>query len=388
MTSNEDRLLGLIELAYEAASDAARWPALLQGLASALGCEVVAFDLHDREARVARVQHHVGPQDASLQRAYEDYYAARNVFLHARPDLTFSGAIRNGEAIVPDRDAMRSEYFNDFLRRISVLHAVGMVPLREGSVMALLSLMRRIGAPSFSDDDLALLGRFMPHLQRATVIQRRLREVELERAAASEALDRLQYGVVVLDEQGKVMLVNTAADEMLSANDGLRTASHRLTAVAPDDAETLRRSIVQACAPPGRLTLDVGAFLRISRPSGRRPFGLTIAPLRIATLDLATRRPAAVVFVSDPDRSSTGAQANFQRLFGLTASEANVADRLLGGRSLEEIAADRGTSLNTTRTNLKRVLAKTGVHTQAELMRLLATGPAGLRPGPRVRRRS
>lgn len=173
MKTNDERLLALIERAYEAASDAARWPGLLLELSSALECELVALDFQDRDARVARVQHHVGPQDASLQREYEEYYAARNVFLHARPDLTFSGAIRNGEAIVPDRDALKSEYFNDFLRRVGVLHAVGMVPLREGPVMALLSLMRRIGAPSFTDADLALLGRFMPHLQRATSIQRR-----------------------------------------------------------------------------------------------------------------------------------------------------------------------------------------------------------------------
>jgi DNA-binding CsgD family transcriptional regulator len=380
MKTNDERLLALIERAYEAASDAARWPGLLLELSSALECELVALDFQDRDARVARVQHHVGPQDASLQREYEEYYAARNVFLHARPDLTFSGAIRNGEAIVPDRDALKSEYFNDFLRRVGVLHAVGMVPLREGPVMALLSLMRRIGAPSFTDADLALLGRFMPHLQRATSIQRRLREVDLERAAASDALDRLHYGVIVLDDDGRIMIVNAAGEEMLSADDGLRTVGRRLSAVRRDETEELRRSITEACAPPGRLTSKAGGFMCIWRPSGRQPFALTIAPLRITTLELG-RRPAAVVFVSDPHSSSSGAHAALRRLYGLTRSEADVADRLLGGKSLDQIAVERGTSISTARTQLKRVLAKTGAHTQAELMRLLAHGPAALRSG-------
>jgi PAS domain-containing protein len=110
---------------------------------------------------------------------------------------------------------LRSEYYNDFLRRVGVLHAVGLVPLREGPVMALLSLMRRIGAPSFCDAEIAFLGRLMPHLQRATLIERRLREIDLQRVAASEALDRLPYGVLVLDATGVIVFANAAAEELL-----------------------------------------------------------------------------------------------------------------------------------------------------------------------------
>ena len=101
-TRTEDRLLALVELAYDAASDRGRWPNLLEGLADTLRCQLVAFDVQDRESQATTVQCHFGPRDAALQREYESYYAARNIFIRTRPDLTYTGAIRNGEAIVPD----------------------------------------------------------------------------------------------------------------------------------------------------------------------------------------------------------------------------------------------------------------------------------------------
>jgi DNA-binding CsgD family transcriptional regulator/PAS domain-containing protein len=372
-------LLSLIELAYDAASDPGRWTNLLQALSTALRCELVAFDLRDSETYRAKVQCHVGPYDATLKRGYETYYAERNIFLRARPDLTFSGAIRNCEAIVPDRDAVKSEYFNDFLRRIGVLHGIGMVPVREGPVMTVLSLMRRIGAPSFTDRDIAFLGRFMPHLQRATLIQRRLRGVDLERAAASEAVDRLPYGVVILDETGQILFVNAAGEEMLAEGDGLRTVGGRLSAIPRREADALRHLVAKASAPPGRLPEGAAGFLQVSRPSGQRDFALLIAPLRLDMFALTNRRPAAIVFITDPERAAVGVEAILRRLFALTPAEAEVTAQLLRGRSLEEIRAELGTSVHTTRTHLKRVFAKTGTRSQAELVRVILRSPAELR---------
>ena len=58
-------------------------------------------------------------------------------------------------------------------------------------------------------------------------------------------------------------------------------------------------------------------------------------------------------------------------LFGLTLSEALVAQALTGGKSIEEIASDAGVSLNTTRVHLKNVFGKTGTNRQAHLVALL-----------------
>lgn len=62
----------------------------------------------------------------------------------------------------------------------------------------------------------------------------------------------------------------------------------------------------------------------------------------------------------------------FEVQTGLIAAECDIAQALLNGGSIAEIAAQRGTTENTTRWQTKCLLQKTFTKTQAELVRLLA----------------
>ncbi|MBI5279305.1 MAG: helix-turn-helix transcriptional regulator [Burkholderiales bacterium] len=57
--------------------------------------------------------------------------------------------------------------------------------------------------------------------------------------------------------------------------------------------------------------------------------------------------------------------------FGLTAAESRVAAALASGHTVKGIAHSAGTSPATTRTHLRRILAKVGVRRQADLVGLL-----------------
>lgn len=374
-------LHGLIDLAYEAASERSGWPRLLEGLARQFGSAVVGLDFRDLAGGGRANLHCQIGADPSWTERYERYYAPRNIFLRARPDLTFAGAIRNGEAIVPDREAMATEYFNDFLRPLGVLHAIGLVPFRSGSTMALMSLMRRIGAPSFADADFDLLARFMPHLQRALAIHRRLESVDVAQAAASEVLDGMPVGVVILDGAGKVLFVNRPARALAEAGDGLVVTRDGLSAARPDDAAMLRRLIAEACCTGRGAGTGAGGTLAMRRPSGRRALTVLVAPLRHRSFGITHGVPAAVVFIGDPERRVEGVGDLVRRLYGLTRAEAGVATLLLEGRRTEEVADRLGITVSTARTHVKRVLGKVDVRSQTELVRVLLAGPAGLRLG-------
>lgn len=58
--------------------------------------------------------------------------------------------------------------------------------------------------------------------------------------------------------------------------------------------------------------------------------------------------------------------------FKLTPAEAQIALGVYRGQTLRAIAAARGTNVQTARTQLKSVFAKTGTHRQAQLAQLLA----------------
>ena len=49
------------------------------------------------------------------------------------------------------------------------------------------------------------------------------------------------------------------------------------------------------------------------------------------------------------------------------------------GKSLEEAASARGISMNTARSHIKHIFAKTGVSRQGELVRMMLVGVGSLR---------
>ena len=85
-------------------------------------------------------------------------------------------------------------------------------------------------------------------------------------------------------------------------------------------------------------------------------------------------RPAVLLFIRDPEAPIE--LARLRDLFGLTRTEAAIAAALARGQSVDDIAMDMGIGIGTARTHLKRILAKTGMHRQAQLVGLLARSMA------------
>ena len=59
-------------------------------------------------------------------------------------------------------------------------------------------------------------------------------------------------------------------------------------------------------------------------------------------------------------------------LFGFTDAEVSVAQSLIGGRTAEIVAAERGVSVSTIRTQVRHILEKAGVQSLRELEAMLA----------------
>ena len=90
------------------------------------------------------------------------------------------------------------------------------------------------------------------------------------------------------------------------------------------------------------------------------------------------------MFVSDPLRDRLPNETLLRYFYGLTKTESEIAARIASGRSLSEIAAERGTTLETVRWHNKQVLAKTSCGSRAELVRQLARSLSSLFPDAHV----
>ena len=77
-----------------------------------------------------------------------------------------------------------------------------------------------------------------------------------------------------------------------------------------------------------------------------------------------------MLIVIDPTDTALINTQHFETLFYLTPSEQDICQLLVEGFSSREIADKRSSSFETVRGQIKKVLLKTGVRKQADLVRL------------------
>ncbi|MEZ5564124.1 MAG: helix-turn-helix transcriptional regulator [Gammaproteobacteria bacterium] len=112
-----------------------------------------------------------------------------------------------------------------------------------------------------------------------------------------------------------------------------------------------------------------GATLMIRH--GEQTYALTVSPLRAACGMVSSRRPAVALFVTDRKPTARVQPGILQTQFGLSRAEARLAAELLAGETLAQAGITLCVSINTVRTQLRAIFAKTGTERQADLVRLL-----------------
>jgi DNA-binding CsgD family transcriptional regulator len=383
-SSFDPAVLQAIEMIYEAATEPSQWPVVLEALARWTKCELAALALHDIQASSRSGLWWFGIDPALV--AEDETWAPKNPFIAKARSLSLirSGWVCNSEDVLPLREARRTEYFNEYLRKVgAAAHVAGCI-VQESTVASFLFMPRKIGKAPPSAKEVDFVRALMPHFARAMAIHRRLGDLSVANATTREMLDRLPFGVVLLDRHQRALTFNRTAEEILAARDGLAlSAQSQLIAARSDVQASLARVVHEACRTGDGKGSGAGGPMLVPRPSGLRPFALLVTPVRLLDHDAGSQVPAAAVFVTDPERQPDDPRQLLQRLYGLTPAESGVARLLFEGRSVNELSDALSITLGTARIYVKRILAKVGCRSQSDLIRVLWRGPAGLRsPAP------
>jgi PAS domain-containing protein len=360
---------------YEAAVEPEEWTAALTAVADLLGAVGAQFFHWDKQASAAPFAA-VGRLPEEGNAAYVRYYGAidpRRAALERVP----VGKLFTADDHFDGGRFRKSEFFNDFLVPYGVPYVVGGRVLQSAGRSAVVAVLRNFHQGPFEPREGAALERLMPHLQRAARLHSQVGGLRRQNQALEAALDRLTFGVLITDGAGHVLLLNRAAEEMATANDGLLLQGGRLEATQSEEAIGLARHITEAVRTAGRRGTEGGGSICISRPSGRRPFAVLVAPLSPETALAAEHQvPAALILITDLGRQPKMLGRRLVELFGLTAAEACLAVALVTGKRLEDIAEERSVRMPTLRTQMRAILNKTGADRQADLMRLIVGLPA------------
>jgi len=370
-------LSALIDLVYRAALEPTEWPTFLGAMTKATGSELTCLLLLDATEGAGEALWQYGvPEDA--QRDYPSWFPL-NPYARTQASVMRSGALVRGDMLVARSEWLASEFYNDFLGRFTkVADSMGLCLLLEGDRLAYLASHRDVTKPDYGPREVDIHTALLPHLQRATAIQRRLGALELCRSVSEHALDHLPTAVFFLARNATVLFHNAEARRLLAAGALALTRDGRLEVAGHAASHPLARAVAEACRTDDGSGRGAGATFHLPRAEGK-PYGVVVSPLRSPSLPLLPSPPAAVVLVTDPDRPLE-ATAVLERLYGLTAAEARLACLVASGQSLHDAADVLGIAHNTARWTLQNVFAKTDTTRQAALVRLLLTGPAAIQP--------
>jgi DNA-binding CsgD family transcriptional regulator len=236
--------------------------------------------------------------------------------------------------------------------------------------LELISLWRTADRPFLDRDSAELLGMLVPHLQNALKIRRTIRGSEQEARNAEAMLNASETACILLDEAGRIIYLNEAAQAFVSASDGILVQDDRIVPV-----ERSKRKQFQELVNAARSAKvgSPGGAIALGRGPSKRPLQLHISPFRLKSAHRSSVR--VLILATDPDQPIRFPDAILRQMYGLTPAETEIANGLLTGCSLEEIAALRKVSESTVRSQMKSVFGKTDTRRQGDLIRLLMTLP-------------
>jgi DNA-binding CsgD family transcriptional regulator len=368
MYDNSDALADLIALIYEAALDQQMWPHVADRLADAAGATVCQISTYDG---ITQTSANVAPRVPSdALRGYAEYWVHHNPLISAgrRQPL---GKVLSIHDLISRDELVTTAFYHGFLAPLGLEEKLGAKLVDDGSCWAAFGVWRPSRLGPFNRSIAERLAELVPHLQRALYINARTAELEMTRTASAELLNGLQQPVLLVDAACRILFANRASEDILTDILGLRSDTKGvLRGSLPAETDMLHKAVAQSACPT-RFGGRGGGSLLLSRGGLRSPLTVLVIPLPVETYWLAPRRPAAVLFLTDPERTRNPTAASLQCSFGLTRTEAAMAIEVLNGGGLKAVAARLGIAPTTARTHLTSIFNKTRTRRQAELVRIL-----------------
>jgi DNA-binding CsgD family transcriptional regulator len=240
----------------------------------------------------------------------------------------------------------------------------------EGVWFDVMVAQYRDDGAEFTPDRLLPINRFLPHVTKTLELSRTFEVLRRRFRAVLAALDRFHVGVMVLSSSLEVVVKNREGRRILELRDGLELdARSRPVATHVASGDPLRPALEHALRSKARPGCEAGTRLTVPRRSESTDFLVEICPFVDEGSEFESAFRGAYLLVVDPDDTRHVCTDGMQALYDLTNAETEVCRLLAQGLSTTDMADDRGVSPETLRTQVKRLLQKTGTQSRAHLVR-------------------
>ena len=349
------------ELFYEAALHPEGWQTALTAIATDFNARDVAIGAFNSSTSAGEMI--TLPIDPLFEERYATHWSTRNFLWEHTARLPVGQTFSFG-SVMPRAQFARTSFYNEWWHPQGLDHALGINLIADHQLSVVLTLYRPSTRQDFCDQDHRKLASFLPHLVRAMEIKRCLTNACSAEADFRDTLAAIAKPGIVVDAVGRLLFCNRAAEQLLASKALSLSNSGSLVTIRSAESLTLSRLLDRAAS-----ACQSGCMF-ISRKA-QRAMVARVCPLFGDGSALKARR--VLILFDDPDvASATGTPSTLLRSeYGLTATESEIAVRMASGETVRQFADRSGITYATARTHLARTFHKLGVHSQAELCRLM-----------------
>ena len=371
----EERIPSIIDALYEGTLDSGAWDRAMLAMAHLVsGYAALLYSFNPSTGEVRRDENHGFDPDAVVR--YRRHWVAEDIRL--APGIEFAiGEPMFDSRLLPVKTLQASALYNEFLIPMDapwiLAHWLDKGPDR---VVALtIQGTKRRG--QFDARDGERIRPLLPHLRRALDIRDRLEYSHVRADTLAKSVDNLSFGVLVLDAGGRILEANLVAQDLLRNEDGIYRNIDKTLGLRDPAGSQLRQWMSQGTPPADNMNGLLHVQRHLAQP-------LSVLVTRLPESPWAWIRsglPSWMLLLFDPDRQLPLSAELIAQDLGLSPREAEVTAMLASGYDLRRIALALRISIYTARTHLKSIYRRTGIRSQAELIKRVATGPASIHLG-------
>ncbi len=369
MNTDIQHLVGNV---YDALSDPTQWNAFLASLTRSMGANAARMRMLDNRGSCYSLVAGAG-HDKSYDVRYEEHYHRVDVW---NPVLNRQapGELFHSHKVIPYGIFRKSEIYNDFYRDYDMFYGLGGNIAKSDGIIARIGIHRSRSQGEYGAKEVDLLQTLMPHLMRAFKLGSHMESLQARAEGMEAALYHSPSPLILIDEHGQVAFTSRRAEALLGSESGLSVHHNRLMAVSNTEQQQLQQLLQQAVATGARKGAGSGGAMRLTTATGEQRHNLLITPYPDRSVSCLghNRRICAAIFIHDSRQGGSLPAELIKALYELTPSEIRLAEAILEGLTPGEAAASFGVSVNTTRSQLRSLFAKTDTQRQAELVRLLS----------------
>jgi DNA-binding CsgD family transcriptional regulator len=349
-------VLPTIQTAIEGFREAAilpeRWPLALDVFASVFDSEGTSLVLKSTTLRSIAVSSSIRP--------FVPHYLSGTIRdpREARVKPTLRESFMPDQAYFSKQEIATEPYYQEFMApRGFGWNAVAAL---QGDLI--ISVKRGFRRPAYDHANLSDLNAALPWLRAMS----RAASMTWQSSFSGQlsAFERVGRGAILIDARARVLSINAC----VKFGDGLDVVGGVLQAPRAADNIKLQRFLASIMGLEGSAS---STTLVLPRPSVRRPWVLDGIACTDAIRSLHSEA-AALLLITDVERSSPPARDTLRDLFGLTPTETDLARQLAIGDSLQDAAGQLRISEGHARQRLQALFNKTGTSRQGELIALLS----------------